>query len=183
MSKIKITIKGVAAELVLGSYLPSDKTIFGNWEEFYNYNNILHVSQLIADHISEITILVDDKQIFSGKAPAEAFKREKSFLPAMVENNVYLRTECIENAVYSLETELESFSIHKLSFKTQDYDLIFKTGKSFITGLYYDDKPLPLNWEKGEPVGSICLLCGYQNGYLLPIYDAIKKVYANNPMN
>lgn len=174
---LKITIKGVAAELVLGSYMPSDKTIFNNWEEFYNYNNVLHATQLIADHINEITITLDGKQVFSGKAPAEAFKKEKSFLPAMQQNGVYLRTECVENAVFSIETEVESFNIHKLTFSTQDYDLIFKTGKSFVTSLYYDGRMLKPEWQKAEPIGNICLLCGFKDGYLLPVYDAIKKTY------
>lgn len=183
MSKIQITIKGIAAELVVGNYLPSDKTIFNYWEEFYNYNDVLHVSQLLSEHISEITVTVDGITLFTGKIPAEAFKKEKSFMPAMIENNVYLRTECVENAVFTSETEIDSFSIQKLRFQTQDYDLIFKTAKSFVTGVYYDDTKLDLTWTKGEPIGNICLLCGFQNGYLLPIYDAIKKVYANNPMN
>lgn len=181
--KLKITIKGVAAELVLGSYLPSDKTIFNNWEEFYNYNNLLHTTQLIAEHINEITIYVDDKQVFSGKAPAEAFKKEKSFLPAMRQNDVYLRTECVENAVFNIETDVDDFDIHKLSFNTQDYDLIFKTGKAFVTSLNYDGRTLKPEWQSAEPVGNICLLCGFQDGYLLPIYDAIKKKYANNSAN
>ena len=59
MSKIQITIKGIAAELVVGNYLPSDKTIFNNWDEFYNYNDVLHVSQLLSEHISERTVTVD----------------------------------------------------------------------------------------------------------------------------
>jgi len=183
MSKIQITIKGIAAELVIGNYLPSDKTIFTNWEDFYHYNDVLHHSQLIADHISEIEILIDDKQIYKGKIPAAQFIAEKSFMPNMVENAVYLRTECVENAVYSIETEIEDFSISKLKFLTQDYELIFKTAKEFVTQVQYNGKQLDLVWKSASPVGNVCLLCGFQNGFLVPLYDAVSKKYARHNMN
>ena len=51
MSDITIQFTGVAAELVLGSYMPKDATIFNNWEEFFHYNNLINVSQLLTDHI------------------------------------------------------------------------------------------------------------------------------------
>ncbi len=178
MSKIRITIKGIAAELVLGNYLPSDKTIFENWEEFFHYNSVLHVTQLIADYISEIEILKDEVQLYKGKIPANQFVREKSFLPNMIPNGIYLRTECVENAVYSIETEIENFDLTKLKFSTQDYELLFKTANDFVSEMLYDNNKLDLTWVSAVPVGSICLLCGYQNGLLVPIYDAVTKKYA-----
>lgn len=183
MSKVQITIKGVAAELVIGNYLPSDKTIFTNWEEFYHYNDVLHTSQLIADYISEIEIIVDEKIQHNGKIPAIQFKKEKSFLPNMTQNGVYLRTECIENAVYTIETEIENFDISKLTFSTQDYEHIFKTGKEFVSKVQYNNQLLEINWVSGEPVGNICLLCGFRNGFLVPMYDAITKKYAKHNIN
>ena len=180
MSKIKITIKGVAAELVLGSYLPSDKTIYTNWEDFYKYNDVLHASQLVADYISDIEILEDEKLIYKGKIPAKQFVKEKSFLPNMTENGVYLRTECVENATYEIETEIVGFDISKLTFSTQDYELLFKTATDFVTHVMYDNTPLELTWLKGKPVGNICLLCGFRNGFLVPLYDAITKKYSTN---
>jgi len=177
MSKIQITIKGVAAELVLGNYLPTDKTIFTNWEEFYHYNDLLHVSQLIADYISEIEITKDGVSIYKAKIPAKQFTKEKSFLPVMTENGVYLRTECVENAVFTTDFEVENFEISKLTFSTQDYELIFKTGKEFVTTVVYENKNLDLTWQSGEPVGNICLLCGYKNGFLVPMFDAVTKKY------
>lgn len=183
MNKIKINIQGVAAELSLGNYAPIDKTIFNNWEDFYKYNDLVHVSQLIADHITEIEVIIDDKTHFKGKIPAKQFIKEKSFLPQMKEQSLYLRTECIENASYSIEFEAADFDLNKLTFSTQDYDLIFKSAGEFVSSIAYDNKTLEQNWVKAEPIGNICLLCGYQNGYLLPIYDAVKKTYANNSMN
>jgi hypothetical protein len=101
----------------------------------------------------------------------------------MVENAVYLRTECVENAVYSIETEIENFSISKLKFLTQDYELIFKTAKEFVTQAQYDGKQLDLVWNSSTPVGNVCLLCGFQNGFLVPLYDSVSKKYARHNMN
>lgn len=182
MSKIQITIKGVAAELVLGNYLPVDKTIFNNWEEFYHYNDILHTSQLVADYISEIEISIDEKSHFKGKIPAKQFVKDKSFLPNMTEGGVYLRTECIENAVYAVETEIEDFNLNNLSFVTQDYEMLFKSAKDFVSSIKYDNKQLDISWISGKPVGNICLLCGFQNGFLVPMYDAITKKYSKNTL-
>lgn len=180
MSQVKITLKGVAAELVIGNYLPSDKTIFTNWEDFYHYNDILHTSQLIADHISEIEIVVDDTILYKAKIPAVQFRKEKSYLPNLIQDGVYLRTECIENAVYTVETEIENFDISKLTFSTQDYEQIFKTGNEFVTKVLYDSQSYELNWHSGVSVGNICLLCGFRNGFFVPMYDAISKKYANH---
>lgn len=180
MNKIQITIKGIGAELVLGNYLPADKTIFNNWEEFFHYNDVLHTSQLIADHITEIEIIVDGNVMHKGKIPARQFVKTKSFMPNMVENSVYLRTECIENATYKIEAEIENFNINNLQFLTQDYELIFKSAKEFISTIKYNDVDLQSNWVHGEPIGNICLLCGYQNGFLIPLYDAVTKKYSKN---
>ena len=173
-------MKGVAAELVLGSYLPSDKNIFNNWEEFYHYNDILHSSQLIADYISDIEIVINDKTQYKGKIPAKQFTKEKSILPKMTEGGIYLRTECIENATYKIEFETENFDLNKLIFSTQDYESLFKSATDFVSAVNYDQKPLELEWISGEPVGNICLLCGYERGFLIPMYDAITKKYANH---
>jgi|GEM_PF-682761 len=183
MSKFKIKIQGVAAELALGTYLPADKTIYNNWEDFYKYNDVLHTSQLIADYISEIEILENDNSIYKGKIPARQFVKEKSFLPNMIENGVYLRTECIENATYETELEISGFNITKLTFATQDYELIFRSAKEFVSKVLYDNMPLELTWVKGEPIGNICLLCGYRNGFLVPLYDAITKKYSTKIPN
>jgi hypothetical protein len=138
----------------------------------------MHHSQFIADHISEIEILIDDKQIYKGKIPAAQFISEKSYMPNLVEEAVYLRTECIENAVHCIDAEIENFDISKLKFLTQDYELIFKIGKEFVTQVQYDGKQIELQWQSGIPVGNICLLCGFQSGHLVPIYDAVSKKYA-----
>ena len=42
MSHITIQLSGIAAELVLGNYMPTDPTIMKNWEEFYHYNDLIH---------------------------------------------------------------------------------------------------------------------------------------------
>ena len=138
MQKVKISISGVAAELVLGNYMPTDPNIMNNWEEFYHYNDLIHKSLLLADYVSEIKISVDNTEVFNGKIPVEAFSAEKSFVPAMVERALYLRTECVENAVFECEFETEEFDKQKLKFFTQDYDHMFKVGTSFITEMTYD---------------------------------------------
>ena len=56
MSKINIQLTGIAAELVLGNYMPKDSTIFNDWMEFYHFNDIIHETQLLTDYISEIEI-------------------------------------------------------------------------------------------------------------------------------
>jgi len=33
-----------------------------------------------------------------------------------------------------------------------------------------------LEWVSAHPVGDICLLCRFDNGYLVPFYDAVKKL-------
>ena len=179
MQKVKISISGVAAELVLGNYMPTDPNIMNNWEEFYHYNDLIHKSLLLADYVSEIKISLDNTEVFNGKIPVEAFSAEKSFVPAMVERALYLRTECVENAVFECEFETEEFDKQKLKFFTQDYDHLFKVGTSFITEMTYDSNKTELNWVKAEPVGNICLLCRFENGYLIPVYDAIRKVEAS----
>jgi len=63
-----------------------------------------------------------------------------------------------------------------LQFETQDYDFLFKVGKSFVTKMLYNDKALELEWMSAKPVGNICLLCRFENGYLVPIYDAVKRI-------
>ena len=78
MAKIKIQLKGVAAELALGNYMPTDPTIMKNWEDFYHYNDLIHHSQLLADYIELINIEVDDKLLYTGKIPAAQFKEQKS---------------------------------------------------------------------------------------------------------
>ena len=176
MSNIKIQLTGVAAELVLGNYMPKDATIFSNWEEFFHFNDLIHVSQLLMEHISEIEIRQDDAVIFTGKIPSTHIVAQKSTSPVLANKALYLRTECAEQAVYSCEFETDGFDKTKLCFETQDYDLLFKVGKSFLAKVTYDGKSLPLEWVSAKPVGNICVLCRFENGYLNPLYDAINKI-------
>ena len=176
MSTIKIQIKGIAAELVLGNYMPTDATIMGSWEEFFHYNDLLHESQLLADQISSIEIIQDDIVVFSGRIPLSSFIAQKSFSPFMVERALYLRTECVEKAVYEVEFETEVFDKSKLKFETQDYDHLFKVGTAFLSQITYDGNAVDLVWKSAEPVGNICLLCRFENGFLVPVYDAIRKL-------
>ena len=175
MSKIKIALSGVAAELVLGNYMPSDKTIMSNWEDFYHYGDLIHVSQLLPDYISEIVITSDEQEVFRGKIPANFFRAQKSFTPVMFERALYLRTECAEEANYECEFETDNFDKSKLIFETQDYDFLFKVGNAFLDKIFYNGLPLQAEWQSGKPVGNICLLCRCENGYLVPLFDAINK--------
>ncbi|MDD3079526.1 MAG: hypothetical protein PHH37_10545 [Paludibacter sp.] len=178
MAKIKIQLKGIGAELVLGNYMPTDSTIMNDWQEFYHYNDLIHESQLIVDYISEILVEVDEKQIFKGHIPAKAFIAQKSFTPVLVDRALYLRTECAEETTYTAEFECEQFDLNKLTFETQEYDLFFKVGKSFLAKMLYDNSEIPLEWTQGKALGNICLLCRFEKGYLIPIYDAVHKVEA-----
>jgi len=175
MSNINITLSGVSAELVLGNYMPKDATIFNDWQEFYHFNDLIHETQLLADYVSEIVIKQDDAIVFQGKIPGMKFIPQKSFSPVLVQHALYLRTECAEHAVYECTFEMADFDKNKLFFETQDYDLLFKVGKSFITGLLYDQQPYPLEWVSAKPAGDLCLLCRCENGFLVPVYDAVKK--------
>lgn len=176
MSNVTIQLTGVAAELALGNYMPKDTTIFNNWEDFYHYNDLIHASQLLTEHISEIEIKQDDEVIFTGLIPSAHVQSQKSISPVLVHRALYLRTECAEQAVYKCEFEAEDFDKNNLFFETQDYDLLFKVGKSFLSKVIYDGKELPLEWVSGKPVGNICVLCRFENGYLVPVYDAVKKI-------
>ena len=176
MSKINIQIKGVGAELVLGTYMPEELTIYDFWEEFFHYNDLVHGSHLLAEHIGEIEIKQDDALIFKGQIPASQFIAQKSTSPIFVDKGLYLRTECAENAVYKCEFEVDDFNKMNLQFKTQDYDMLFKVGKSFVTKMQYNDRVLELEWVSAKPVGNICVLCRFENGYLVPIYDAVKRI-------
>lgn len=176
MSTIQITLTGVAAELTLGSYMPKDATIFNNWEEFFHFNDLIHESQLLAEHISEIEIQQDGKVLFTGKIPLSQFKAQKSSSPVMKEKALYLRTECAEQAVYRCEFETAQFDKMKLLFETQDYDLLFKVGNSFLSKMTYEGKEISLEWVSAKPLGNICLLCRAENGYLVPVYDAVRKI-------
>jgi hypothetical protein len=176
MSKIQIQFTGIAAELALGNYMPKDSTIFNNWEDFYHFNDLIHNSQLLTEHISEIQIKQDDELIFTGKIPSNQIKPQKSFAPALLQHALYLRTECAEQAVYQCTFETENFDKMKLFFETQDYNLLFKVGQSFLSKALYDGNELALEWVSGKPVGNICLLCRFENGCLIPIYDAVNKL-------
>lgn len=176
MSKITIELSGVAAELALGNYMPKDATIFNNWEEFYHFNDLIHASQLLTEHISEIRIEQDGETIFTGMIPTAYIHPQKSTSPALKHGALYLRTECAEQAVYRCEFETEGFDKNSLSFETQDYDLLFKVGSSFLSRITYNGKELAPEWVSGKPVGNICLLCRFENGYLVPVYDAVNKI-------
>ncbi|MFZ4726094.1 MAG: hypothetical protein ACOYMD_11680 [Paludibacter sp.] len=176
MAKIQIQISGIAVELALGNYMPKDATIFDNWEDFYHFDNLIHESQLLTEHISEIIIKQDEQIIYKGKIPDKQFVSQKSFLPAMQDHVLYLRTECAENATFQYEFETDHFDKLKLVFETQDYDLIFKVGKPFLSNVVYDGNPIHQEWLNGKPIGNICVLCRFENGYLVPIYDAVNKI-------
>ncbi len=175
MSKIKIEFTGVAAEIVLGNYMPMDTTIYNNWEDFYHFNDLIHESLLLVEYISEIQIKEDDKLIFSGRIPEAHCKAQKSFIPVLSEGATYLRTECAEQAIYKVEFEADNFDKMKLFFETQDYDLLFKVGSPFLASINYEGSVYKLEWVSGKPVGNICLLCCCENGFLVPLYDAINK--------
>lgn len=176
MSNITIKLTGVAAELVLGNYMPNDSTIYNDWEEFYQYNDLIHESQLLIEYISELEIKQDAEVIYSGKIPKAHIRPQKSFSPVLVNQALYLRTECAEQAVYQCCFQAEDFDKLKLFFETQDYDLLFKVGKSFLSNITYEGKLLDLEWISGKSVGNICLLCRFDSGYLVPVFDAIKKI-------
>ncbi|MFT3752016.1 MAG: hypothetical protein QM800_03795 [Paludibacter sp.] len=178
MQKITIQLTGVAAELVLGNYMPQDATIFNNWEDFYHYNDLIHVSQLLTDYISEIQISCDGEMVFNGQIPPAHIRPQKSMSPVLQHRALYLRTECAEQAVYRCEFETETFNKNLLSFETQDYDQLFKVGKSFLSKVQYGGRELGLEWISGKPVGNICVLCRFENGYLVPLYDAVNKLEA-----
>lgn len=175
MDRIHITLKGIAAELTLGNYMPGDATIFNNWEDFYHFKDIIHCAQLMTEYISEIEIKQNDELIFTGKIPGSQLKSSKSFLPVMKQKGLYLRTECAEEAVFQCEFEAGHFDKMKLFFETQDFNSLFKVGNSFIQRIHYDQQVVELEWVKGKPVGNICVLCRYENGYLIPLFDAINK--------
>lgn len=176
MTKIRIQISGVGAELVLGNYMPKDATIFNNWEDFFHYNDIFHHSQLLMEHVSKIEIFENENSIFSGKIPSKHISPQKSILPAIIHGALYLRTECAEQAVYQCEFETENFDKMKLRFESQDYDHLFVIGKSFLDKVFYDNQLLKLEWLNAKPLGNICVICKYENGFLIPVYDAIKKI-------
>lgn len=178
MPKITLRLTGVAAEITLGNYMPQDSTIFNHWEDFYHYNDLIHSSQLLTEHISEIEIKQDDELIYSGQIPTSQFRIQKSSSPILLHRALYLRTECAEQAIYQCSFEADNFDKMKLYFETQDYDLLFKVGKSFLSKLFYDDKELDLEWLSGKPLGNICVLCRFENGYLIPLYDAVNKIEA-----
>ncbi|HLP04424.1 MAG TPA: hypothetical protein VK152_03245 [Paludibacter sp.] len=176
MSRISIQFRGISAELVLGNYMPSDSTIYNNWEDFYHYNDLIHVSQLLSGHISEIEIRENDEMVFAGRIPSSQFRPQKSFSPVLFQDDCYLRTECAEEAVFHVEFETDGFDKNKLYFETQDYDMLFKVGNSFLSKVVYNDLSFVPEWKSGKPIGNICVLCRSDNGYLVPIYDAVNKV-------
>src|ERR1035437_1453273 len=176
MSKIRIQLTGVGAELVIGNYMPKDSTIFNDWQEFYRYNDIIHEAQLLADQVSEIDIRQDDEVVFKGLIPEVKFRQQKSFAPVMFPMGLYLRSECAEMSIYLCEFEVDNFDRNKLYLETQDYNRLFKVGHSFITNLLYDNQTYTLEWISGKRIGEICLLCRYDSGNLIPLYDAIKKL-------
>ena len=175
MSHITIQLSGIAAELVLGNYMPTDPTIMNSWEEFYHYNDLIHKSQLLIQHINNIEVKVNDKTVYSGKIPTPCIHSQKSFCPVMVDRALYLRTECAEEAIYSCEFDTENFDLQLLAFETQDYDFLFKVGNAFLDKILYNGNPLTPEWQSGKPVGNICFLCRFENGFLMPLFDAVSK--------
>jgi hypothetical protein len=174
--KIKIKITGVGAELVMGNYLTYDTLIFTNWEEFYHYNDVLHQAQLLIEHITEIEITNDGVSLYKGLIPKNAIFPQKSYSPLFEQGAFYLRTECVEQCVYTCNFETEDLDLSNFRFESQDYNMLFKVGKSFLVELSYANQPLTLEWHSGKPIGNICLLCKYDSGYLVPVYDAVNKI-------
>lgn len=177
MPHIKIELKGVAAELVLGNYMPQDPTIYNNWQDFFRYDDLIHESQLLSEYVQELTVMEDDKELYRGGMPDGRFVAEKSYCPVLTQQALYLRTECAEQAVYACEFNMEEFDFNRLYFSTQDYDLLFRTGRSFIAHILYDGQEFTPEWQSATPIGNICLLCHADNGYLVPQYDAVNKVH------
>ncbi len=173
MQSVRIEMKGIAAELVLGNYMPADPAILKNWEDFYHYNDLLHVSHLHAGYMDEIKIFVDDI-LFINKTKFPAVK-QKSICPVMVQDALYLRTECVERAEYAVNFETEDFRPEKLRLEIQDYDGLFRTGNEFVVSVQYKDQNFVPEWISGQPVGNLCVLCSFDKGYLVPVYDAIQK--------
>lgn len=179
MTKVRIEIKGVAAEIVLGNYMPTDTTIINNWEDFYNYNDVIHQTLLLKEHLTEFRIFINDQESKQQVQRQLKYVNAKTVIPYMEQEALYLRTECVENASFICEFETTSdFDLNKLNAVVQDYDALFKVSSHFIEALTYEGKQLELQWQSGKPIGNICLLCTYKNGYLVPIYDAIKKIKA-----
>lgn len=176
MSKINIKLSGIGAELVLGNYMPKDSTIFNDWQEFYHFNDLIHETQMLSEHVSEIEVRQDEEIVFKGRIPGTSFLPQKSISPVLVQGALYLRTECAEQTVFQCEFPTENFDKSRLLFETQDHDLLFRVGKSFITKVVYDEQSFPLEWVSAKPIGNICILCRFDNGYLVPVYDAVKKI-------
>ena len=173
MQNVRIEMKGIAAELVLGNYMPADPAILKNWEDFYHYNDLIHVSHLLAEYLEEINIYVNNTLLISKKKfPAV---KQKSISPVMQQDALYLRTECVEKAEYAINFETEDFLPEKLRFETQDYDGLFRTGNEFVVSVQYKDQNFVPEWISGQPLGNLCVLCAYDKGYLVPVYDAILK--------
>lgn len=175
MGVIKIQLKGVGVELALGEYPRTDTKIFEEWTEFFNYNNLVHTSHLMLNHLSEVIITDDDVQIYKGKLSDCKQSIQHSFEFPLEEGHLYLRTECVEQAVYQCEFTTDDFDSAKLVIEIQEYDHLFKTAKVFISNLLYEKELLNLDWVSADPIGNICLLCKYENAYLIPIYDAVTK--------
>lgn len=177
MNKIRIEIDGVAAEIVLGNYMPTDTTIMNNWEDFYRYNDLIHKTLLLKDYISTFRVFINEQEIETVAQRKIKYEHAKTIVPFMVQDALYLRTECVEDAHFVCEFETEEeFDLSHLTANIQDYDSLFKVGNAFVEELQYKGSKINLEWQGGKPLGNICLLCGYQNGYLVPMYDAIKKV-------
>ena len=176
MATIKIQLKGVGVELALGNYPKTETKIFEEWTEFFNFNNLIHTSHLIIAHLSEVIITKDELEVYKGKIAPSQLYHQKSLVPTFEQGALYLRTECVEQAVYQAEFTTDHFDISKLVFETQEFDQLFKTGKSFLVCLKYEEQYIELEWISADPIGNICLLCRSENGYLIPIYDAITKL-------
>jgi hypothetical protein len=163
MGIVKIQLKGVGVELALGEYPKTDVKIFEEWTEFFNYNNLVHNSHLMLDHLSEVIITEDEILLYKGKLTSTKHSVQKNIEPLFDEGQLYLRTECVEQAVYQCEFTTNKFDITKLVIETQEYDHLFKTAKAFISNLLYDDELLKLEWLSADSIGNICMLCKYEN--------------------
>ena len=176
MKRLVIEIKGVAAELVLGNYEPTDLTIMNDWAEFYHYNNVMHDSLLITSHVRDVKINWDGETVFQGLLPSNQVVCQQTMIPALIDQSLYLKTECVEEALYVCEFDIEEFHLADVIFETQDFDQLFKVGQDFLSVIRYENQIKKPEWVSGKPIGNLCLLCQFTGGYFIPKYDAIAKV-------
>ena len=56
--------------------------------------------------------------------------------------------------------------------------MLFKVGKSFQAKLLYENENVAIEWMSAKSICNICMLCQFENGLLVPVYDAVNKLEA-----